>query len=884
MKKHLVFLWFFFPLVNMFSQSTTGNIEGWILDSNNKPVFAVNITVVSPELQGSRGVSTDERGYYLLTGLPIGQYSLKISHITFQQVNINNVRVLLGQTTEMGEVKLKEREIETEQIVIRGEQIINTRSTTNGKNISSEQFYPLPIARNFFHIAELLPHANLTYKGDRGTNFAGGTGIENRYFIDGAEVTEPEMGLLRFELPYNFIREVEIKTGGYQAEYNGALGGNLNTVTLSGGNEIHGSIFGFFTGNNFSRESRTGLGLPPEGDYSSYDIGFGIGGPIVRDHLWFFAAYDPDVTSEEVYVRGLNMQQSSFTRHKFAAKLTWGINQKNMLTLSVIGNPYESHQIINRSPTMEVLNEEFCNRDVSYFISNTAIKGIHHLTDNCMLQSSFSYGIMDGKLKPSSPEGSKPSFVDLVSGTASGGQGFTTMNPAQKLLNGSIKAMLVLQDHIIKAGMGYSYNSTKNEIIWKYFERRSKYYWRIDEIITGTVKQRNFSGFIQDSWQITPRLCMNAGIRWDPQWLIASDGSVAQKITDQVQPRIGIIYQPGILGTQKITASFGRFYQPMLLSMSTLYHLRGVVWSKIRYPNDPRVDTSEAMIIPSIASFITNIPDLEGQYFDEFSIGYERILSTQLKFAVRGIYRYLGQGIEDGVVSEQDQKKYGSLQVYGNPGSGMLSMLPEMKREYTALEITLEHFSNHFKFLFSYVLSRNRGNYDGLATTYDESGGASIFPNNTNQFGIPERMVNSEGLLPNDRTHVFKMIGSYYFDFGLTAGIVFQWMSGTPLNEFGIDSTYYLSTFLRPRGTAGRTPSIWDLNFRFIYDVSKLFPIGLSSKLIMDLLHVASQRTELDYEQYHYNDYEQQDPNPYYMVPIQFQPPMSLRLGMEINF
>ncbi|MGB8316942.1 MAG: hypothetical protein WCE54_02375, partial [Ignavibacteriaceae bacterium] len=100
----------------------------------------------------------------------------------------------------------------------------------------------------------------------------------------------------------------------------------------------------------------------------------------------------------------------------------------------------------------------------------------------------------------------------------------------------------------------------------------------------------------------------------------------------------------------------------------------------------------------------------------------------------------------------------------------------------------------------------------------------------------------------------------------------------------GVDPTYGASTFLQTRGTVGRTPSIWDLNFRFMYDFSKLVQVGSSARLILDVLHFASQRKALDYDQYHYYDYEQNYANPNYMVPVQFQPPMSVRLGMEVDF
>lgn len=885
MKNISVFLlsYILFLHIDILGQSTTGNIEGWIFDNNKQPVKSANVVLISDDMQGSRGAATDDKGYFRIQALPVGIYTVKISHISYSQVTQNNVHIFLGQTTSLGEIHLKQKIIETEEIQVSDKRIfIDTRSAANDKNLSANEFAQLPIERNYFHVAELLPNANQSYKGE-GTNFAGATGIENRYFVDGSEVTTPETGLLRFELPYNFVRQVGIQTGSYQAEYQSALGGIINTVTYSGGNEFHGTIFSFFTNNDFSGSPRLSPGQPPQGNYSNYDIGFGFGGPLLIDRLWYYFAYDPDFTSEDVFVNGLGMQPSHFTKHKFAGKLTWSVNKDNFITIAASGNPYTGRQVYT-SPNLTVLDPEYSLRDVTNSVVNISLNGIHNLSDNFMLESSLSTFLMNAALNSVSAKGREPSFNDYVSGTASGGQGFSEMHPAQRIFNFSVKGTLALNSHIIKAGAGYSRESSTNDINWQLIERWPDYYRQIDEKIVGTVKTDNFSTFIQDSWQINRRLCLNAGVRWDPQWLIASDGTVAQKILDQVQPRIGIIYQPAESGTQKISASFGRFYEPLLLSLSALYHIKGAIWSGTLYPNDPRIDTTGAFYLGNFAGFVTNVPDVKGQYFDEYTVGYERLISNEFKIGIRGIYRRLGQGIEDGVVSEADQIKYQSLQIYGNPGSGALSMLPKMKREYKALELTLEHFTpSGFNFILAYVLSRNWGNYDGFAGTYDVAGSADIFPNNTNQFGLPERMINSEGLLPNDRTHVFKFSGSYVFDFGLTAGMIFQWMSGTPLNELGKDAVFGASTFLLPRGTAGRTPSIWDLNFRFQYDFSNLIAFGRSTKVILDILHFASRRKEIDYYQYHYYDYDQQYVDPNYMVPVQFQPPMSFRLGLEVN-
>lgn len=868
----------------IFAQATTGNIEGWVFNEMHQPVSAANIILSLPDLQRNIGTVSDERGCFQITALPVGDYTAVISHVSYQRMLVGNIHVLLGKTISIGIIYLKERAVETSPVLVSGDRtFLDTRSTSGRKTLTAQQFDNLPIERNYFQIAELLPRANQSFKGDGGTNFSGSTGIENRFFIDGAEITSPTFGGVMFDLPNNFIREVEIRTGGYQAEYESSLGGIINAVTFSRGNKFQGKIFGYLTNNNFSGTPRLSAGQPPTGGYSNFDLGFGFGGPLIKDRLWYFAAYDPNSISEDVNVKGLGLQKSYFIKHKFAGKLSWNVNKDNFMSFSICGSPQNGRDISGVGE-LAVQNPEYCAENVSLLTFSSVIKGLHKLSGAFMLESSLSFGMQSSILKPTSAEGSMPWFDDYVTGTSSGGLGFENNKSGTYEYNASVKGTLTIRSHIVKAGIALAVNAATRDVKMKGLVHFPDAYFSYDIANQGTIKQNNFSAFIQDSWQISSRVILNAGVRWDPQWLIASDGSSAQRITNQVQPRFGVIYQPGDLGTQKISVSFGRFYQPLLLALSLAYHMKGSYFYLSSYPNDPRIDTSGMSRSNNFNPFIKNVPGVKGQYYDEFTLGYERIIFTNIKAGVSGVYRTLGQGVEDGAVSAENQIKYGSRDVYGNPGSGVLSSLPKMKREYTALEIILERCSSSgFIFLLSYVLSKNWGNYDGLAETNDVTGGAGLGANISGQFELPERMINAEGLLPNDRTHVLKFSGSYFFNFGLETGIIFQWMSGTPLNEFGIVPGYGSSTFLKQRGTNGRTPSIWDLNFRFIFDVSNLLSEALPAKIILDVMHVAGQRTPVDYDQYHYLNAQQTYVNPNYMLPVLFQQPMSLRLGMEID-
>lgn len=116
-----------------------------------------------------------------------------------------------------------------------------------------------------------------------------------------------------------------------------------------------------------------------------------------------------------------------------------------------------------------------------------------------------------------------------------------------------------------------------------------------------------------------------------------------------------------------------------------------------------------------------------------------------------------------------------------------------------------------------------------------------------------------------------------------------MWISGTPLNIYGASihgSSWPI--FLVPRGTAGRLPSIWDLSLRLSYEIPSQVLSGSRPRLILDVYHIGSPLTVVQQDQTKYLSVDengnQADPNPLYGSPMRFQPAMSMRLGMEVNF
>jgi carboxypeptidase family protein len=864
------------------AQEVTGNLEGRVLDSKGTPISGVTASVTGASLQGERGISSDNDGFFRLLSLPSGRYTLQLRHLAFLPKAIHDVRIRLGTTTTVGDAVLEESTVDMPEVVISGHRpLLDPLSTTSGANLDRQEFEVLPMERNYRSIATILPHANQSYFGDE-VNIAGSSGLENRYFVNGNEVTDAMQGLGGINLPYNFIREIEVKTGGYEPEYKSSLGGILNVVTYSGGNDFSGQVFGFFTNNNFGGEQRLASTEPPKGAFAQYDIGFTLGGPILRDELWFFGAYSPLSRNEDIKLPGLSFYPDEQRTHSFAGKLTWKAADALDISATLLGDPTTRNVVGAGFGVGTVLN--MVNPDPFLYLHTTGGYGVfidaqHRTGKNLYLQGSLSFIDGQNKSEPRTEAGKEPFYLDYATSTASGGFG-GFWNTTNTVIEGRLSATLISDQHEIKTGVAYREVAAKSEgQIYDIFKFDDATYLSLLNIAGGgTIKNRVPSAFIQDVWSLSRSLRITGGLRWDGLFIIAPNGQLTSRVLGQHQPRLGVVFAPGGDQSRKLFASIGRYAEDLLVYGSAFYQ-GGSKQVGLNYNHDPRVDpTGYDTAFVFQGSIPPDVQDLHGQYYDEATIGYEQLLSEDLKITTRGTYRLLRQILEDAQTA--------SGTYYGNPGEEPLTDYPFPRRDYLSLELTLEKsWGSKLNLLASYVLSRNYGNYVGL---YDQDINA-IMPNVSPQFDFPDLFTNSTGLLPNDRTHVFKVNASYRFDFGLTCATSFFWETGTPLSEFsGSHGSNSEVVNLVPRGSAGRLPSLWDLDLRFTYGMPSWNLGQLRPRLILDIFHVASQKEVVMQDQVRYNDLDASGnpvfPNPGYGLPTRFQPPMSVRVGMEVNF
>ena len=871
------------------AQDVTGSLTGRVVGLQGQAISDVDVIVEGSQLIGIRSAISDSKGFFRVFALPAGEYDVKLIHISYQEMTVMRVQIRLGKTTALGDIRLADKVQESHEVVVTARKpVIDPLSTTVGGNLSPQEYDTLPVDRNYQSLAELLPHSNVSYYGDE-TNISGSTGLENKYFIDGTDVTDPFRGLSGVDLPYNFIREIEVRSGGYQAEYGSSFGGILNVITYSGGNAFSGQFFGYLANNRFTAEPRQSALEPSRGDFSQYDLGFSLGGPIIRDKIWFYGAYNPMFEKEDVEIPGQGYYTDKNTVHSFAGKLTWQINSNNNLILSILGDPSRRDGVgetfITIGTPKGLLNPDPYLQKIERGGIYLSLRGTHIVSPDIFLETTLSRGLSKEKNVPLTELGREEvAFIDNMTGFWSGGS-FSAIDVDSVRTSAMIKGTLSFNLHTVKAGLAFKDSTLNGYVEGKFISRFSPFsYLDYYTLVDAKVRNRTLGVFAQDSWQVFPRLRLNLGLRWEGQYLFDSEGKMSQSITDQFQPRLGFVFLTKADGSQRLFGSFGRFYHDISTWFSLQHLVVGTIFESKYYDHDPRIDSSGGLEFIQVGNKSPHVDGLVGQHFDEFTLGYELQVFNALKVGARGIYRVLREGIED--AEDPVTRRI----VYGNPGQGALQDYPEMRRSYVALELTLQNYrEGPFNFFSSYVLSRNEGNYPGLfnADRDQKRPNADLFFNKLD--GIVNYLPEFEGLLPNDRTHVFKFSGWYQFRFGLSAGAFVVWQSGTPLSEFG--GLYPVEPWrilLLQRGSAGRTPSIFDLNLRFTYDFSRIFPRLKRTRLILDIFHVGSQRSPVNYDQVHYFNRlpngTQINPNPNYGLATRFHPPMSLRLGFEIGF
>jgi hypothetical protein len=344
-------------------EATTGTITGQVVDAQGLAIPGATVTVTSP--QGPRTFVTDAEGRFHAAFLTPGVHSIRVDLQGFRPATLQRVDVQLGQRVTLPAITLRVGGV-TEQVEVVGSPpVVDTSTSAIGTTLDSEFLERLPTQRQVTDVVYLAPGVSTSGEvGRANPSISGASGLENQYIIDGVNVSNTGyggvgsysivFGSLGSGVPFDFVKEVQVRTGGYEAEFGQATGGIVQAVTRSGGNTFTGSGFLYSAPETFQGDFRqTVLPTATRGDEAVNstetqftDLGFTLSGPVWRDRLFFFGALDHQWNRDTVIApEGFPLRSEigrtdrERTALSYSAKATYQITNSNRLDFSVFGDP-----------------------------------------------------------------------------------------------------------------------------------------------------------------------------------------------------------------------------------------------------------------------------------------------------------------------------------------------------------------------------------------------------------------------------------------------------------------------------------------------------------------------------------------------------------------
>lgn len=641
-----VLVFVFFLAATAFGQETTGSIEITVRDPQGAIVPNVTVVVASADaanttsvgLTGStsgfrRTATTDSSGFQRFLQVPPGLYTVSTEPISgFGERKITGIQVALGKVTPVN----IELGVGQQQAVVNvsANEVspIDATDTKIQTNISAQTAELLPKGTNFTSVLKVAP---ATRAEQNGFQIDGASTSENTFIIDGHEVTNAVKGNLNTnnDIPFQIVQEVQIKSSGFEAEYGGATGGVINVVTKGGGNEFRGEFGINFRLNELQGRPNdvqflSGPTNPAEYLSRPNDRGLAffpsatIGGPILKDRIWFFGSYAPQIFESERTIDYRSLTNRSLItntqtyRFKQKNEYAFGRFDAQPIDSLRISGSYTYNPIIQRGelPTLEsqfsalpsgnglvgtAYQDQLGGRQNSNI---TTAQAVYTPTSNLVFSFRFGYNFLNQKLgnygRPDPTSvfrvlcsgaslGTPPANAGCSLGQSNGIAAFTnTVKDITERKNYDADVTYLFNlggRHELKGGYQRTELSndllapTTDQVVFRFGTPIATYAGRpitptagnigsgsvIRQSSQGFVTSKNEAFFVQDKWQPINRLTLNLGFRTERENVpsySAGGEDIKFDFADKIAPRLGVAYDLTGDGKTKISGFYGRFF------------------------------------------------------------------------------------------------------------------------------------------------------------------------------------------------------------------------------------------------------------------------------------------------------------------------------------
>ncbi len=557
--------------IPVWAQERFSDVNGTAMDATGAVVPGVKVTAINKSTGRTVTTVTGGDGNYILRQLEPGHYSIRFEAAGFTTFELADVNLLLGKELKVdGTLKVGSTGQTVE--VSDAAPLIDVTGTTIAQNITSEEFDRLPKTRSFQSLALTAPSVN-TGQIEGGFQVNGASGAENQFNIDGISTNSVVDGRSRQNAIFEILQEVQVKTGGIEAEYGGALGGVISAITKSGGNAFHGDVHYYFSGNSIAAGPVKRLLLNPSNETTvtyvqdhknknnQNEPGYSLGGYFIKDKLWFFSAASPNFvqrSNDYLFSSGTQRGTISGDQTVWTAfnKVSWDATKRIRTNFTYLWSPTKSTGSLpaynfEGNSTSSSLASNTVNNQIGFFqpqsnytgtvdivLSPTSLLSIRGArfwddfkTTGIPGNSAVVYQTSATNLPFDIPAALRQPV--LFQNTPRQQNTFFDLGTRTYVQGDYSKAFRFLGSHDLKIGGGVQKNVNKVNVgypgggyVYVYWDKsftsssskltqRGPYgYYEVDDIGTrGSTGANQSYMYIQDHWRIHPRVTLSLGLR-----------------------------------------------------------------------------------------------------------------------------------------------------------------------------------------------------------------------------------------------------------------------------------------------------------------------------------------------------------------------------------